>query len=165
MLKASAKPSMVYEAVRNDDETPTAIRKDISNLSARIHSVEEHISIEVLITSMEERDGRIKHLFFCHARSVKNAKRFLEVVLIDAIYKTNVYKLPFVNFVGISNLGANHLQTFGTWISDESEKSYTWIIEQFVSLIFYDISPFVFITDNDAALICALRNIFPFKQF
>ncbi|CAG8798207.1 8251_t:CDS:2, partial [Gigaspora rosea] len=53
------------------------------------------------------------------------------------------------------------LITAGAWISDKSEKSYTWIIEQFVFLIFYDISPFVFVTNNDAALICALRNIFP----
>ncbi|CAG8758502.1 8856_t:CDS:1, partial [Gigaspora rosea] len=36
MLKAGTKPSMVYEAVRNEDGTTTATRKDISNLSARI---------------------------------------------------------------------------------------------------------------------------------
>ncbi|CAG8817118.1 29113_t:CDS:1, partial [Racocetra persica] len=37
---------------------------------------------------------------------------FLEVVLIDATYKTNVYKLLFINFVGIRKLGVNKLQTF-----------------------------------------------------
>ncbi|CAG8850511.1 18293_t:CDS:2, partial [Gigaspora margarita] len=36
MLKAGTKPSMVYETVRNDDETPTATRKNILNLKERI---------------------------------------------------------------------------------------------------------------------------------
>ncbi|CAG8780033.1 23492_t:CDS:2, partial [Gigaspora margarita] len=40
---------MVYEAVRNDNKTPIATRKDISNLSAQIHSVEERILMEALI--------------------------------------------------------------------------------------------------------------------
>ncbi|CAG8484272.1 116_t:CDS:2 [Racocetra fulgida] len=49
MLKAVAKPNIVYDAVRNDDETPTATKKDISNLSARIHSFEEAASMGALI--------------------------------------------------------------------------------------------------------------------
>lgn len=86
------------------------------------------------------------------------------MVLIDATYKTNVYKLPFVNFVGVGNLGVSKLQTFGiagAWISDESEKSYIWIVQQLASLVFFDVIPFVFVTDNEAALIGALRRIFP----
>ncbi|CAG8696222.1 9556_t:CDS:2, partial [Racocetra fulgida] len=55
MLKAGAKPSMVYEAIRNDDGAPTATRKDISNLNTRIHYLEEKTSMGALITGMEER--------------------------------------------------------------------------------------------------------------
>ncbi|CAG8580980.1 4346_t:CDS:2, partial [Cetraspora pellucida] len=55
MLKAGAKPSMVYEAVRDEDGTPTVTRKDISNLSARIHSLEETASMGVLIMGMKDR--------------------------------------------------------------------------------------------------------------
>ncbi|CAG8517675.1 8547_t:CDS:2, partial [Cetraspora pellucida] len=163
MLKAGSKPSMVYEAIRSKDGTPTATRKDISNLSTQINFLEETMSIAVLINSMEER-GRIKHLFFCYKESIKNTKCFSEVILIDATYKTNVYKLLFVNFVGISNLGINRLHTFGitgAWILDESEKSYVWIIEHLASLIFSDIFPSVFVTDNDLVLIGALGKIFP----
>ncbi|CAG8601231.1 6273_t:CDS:10 [Cetraspora pellucida] len=123
----------------NEDITPTVTRKDISNLSTRIHSLEETASMEVLIMGMEDRGytawyRQIKHLFFCHEESVKNAKHFSKIVLINAIYKTN--------------------------ISDKSEKSYTWIIEQFASLIFFDIFSYVFVTDNEAALINAIRKIF-----
>ncbi|CAG8728083.1 20039_t:CDS:2, partial [Racocetra fulgida] len=150
MLKAGAKPKW----------EPIATRRDILNLSSRIHISEENASMEALIVGMEKRGYSVRR----EDQKVKMARRFPEVVLADATYKTNVYKLPFVNFVGISNLGVNRLQTFGiagAWISDESEKSYIWVVEKLASLIFFDISPLVFVTDNDAALIGALKKVFP----
>ncbi|CAG8830882.1 20609_t:CDS:2 [Gigaspora margarita] len=173
MLKAGAKPSTIYEAIRDENGEPTATRRDILNLSSRIYISEENSSMEALIIGMEKRgytvrretqkDGRIKHLFFCHENSVKAARRFPKVILADATYKTNVYKLPFVNFVGISNLGVDRLQTFGiagAWISDESEKSYSWVVEQLATIIFSNTFSNVFVTDNDAALIGALKKNF-----
>ncbi|CAG8536495.1 6761_t:CDS:2 [Scutellospora calospora] len=171
MLEAGAKSSIIYEAIRNKDGEPTATRKDIDNLRAQIHPSEENASIEALVIGMEKRvytvrheDFEGKHLFFCHIESIKNAKRFFKVILIDATYKTNIYKLLFVNIIGISNLGINELRTFsiaGTWISDESKKSYMWIAEQLLSLIFFDIISSVFVTDNNSALIGALKKKFP----
>ncbi|CAG8803969.1 8517_t:CDS:2, partial [Cetraspora pellucida] len=176
MLKAGASPSMIYEAIRDEDGNPTTTRKDISNLGLQINSLEETASMKALIIGMKKRgyivrcenykgnvDSHLKHLFFCYSNSVTSARRFPEVVLIDATYKTNVYKLPFVNFVGIGNLGINKLQTFGiagTWISDESENSYIWVIRQLISLVFFELSPLVFVTDNDATLTSAVRKIF-----
>ncbi|CAG8820214.1 8290_t:CDS:2, partial [Gigaspora margarita] len=164
MLKAGAKPSMIYEAIRDEDGEPTATRRDISNLGARLYLSEENASMEALILGMEKRGYTVRPSFFCHSNAIKSARRFSEVILIDATYKTNVYKLPFVNIVGISNLGINQLQTFGiagAWISDESEKSYIWVAEMLASIIFFDIIPLVFVTDNDAALIGALKKNFP----
>ncbi|CAG8723346.1 17044_t:CDS:2, partial [Cetraspora pellucida] len=83
---------MVKEAIRSEDGTPTATRKDISNLSTRINFLEKTASMAALI----------------------NAK---------------------------------------------SEKSYVWIIEHLASLIFSDIFPSVFVTDNDLALIGALGKV------
>ncbi|CAG8694453.1 12323_t:CDS:2, partial [Racocetra fulgida] len=83
---------------------------------------------------------------------------------INSLEETTSMEALIVEMEERGNLGVNKLQTFGiagAWISDESEKSYIWVIEQLASLIFLDISPFVFITDNDAALIGALRRIFP----
>ncbi|CAG8658138.1 12680_t:CDS:2, partial [Cetraspora pellucida] len=66
-----------------------------------------------------------KRKFHEHRQLTREARK---VVLIDATYKTNVYKLPFVNFVDIGNLGINKLETFGiagAWISNKSENLYT----------------------------------------
>ncbi|CAG8723834.1 16361_t:CDS:2, partial [Racocetra fulgida] len=94
ILKAGAKLSIVYEAIRDEDGNPTVTRKDIANLSLKINSFKETASMEALIIGMEERGYTVHH---------ENHKE--KVVLIDATYKTNVYKLPFVNFVDVSNLG------------------------------------------------------------
>ncbi|CAG8744828.1 19520_t:CDS:2 [Cetraspora pellucida] len=59
MLKAEAKPSIFYEAVRDKDGTPTVTRKNISNLSTRIHSLEETASIEALIIDCKVLDAAI----------------------------------------------------------------------------------------------------------
>ncbi|CAG8635096.1 15801_t:CDS:2, partial [Racocetra fulgida] len=58
MLKAGTKPSMIYEALRDENGSPTVTRKDISNLGLRIDSLEETTSIETLIIEMEERQGQ-----------------------------------------------------------------------------------------------------------
>ncbi|CAG8840779.1 20010_t:CDS:1, partial [Racocetra persica] len=55
MLKAGARPSMIYEAIRDEDGNPTATRKNISNLGLRINSLEETASMEALIIGMEKR--------------------------------------------------------------------------------------------------------------
>ncbi|CAG8772289.1 10808_t:CDS:10, partial [Gigaspora margarita] len=117
---------------KDENGAPTVSKKDISNIGLRINSSEETASMEALIVEMDERAYTVH-----------------QVVLIDATYKANVYMLPFINIIGISNLGVNKLQTFGI---------------AGASLIFLDIFPFVFVTDNDAALIGALRKIFPKKN-
>ncbi|CAG8804611.1 16531_t:CDS:2, partial [Cetraspora pellucida] len=102
MLKAGAKPSMIYEAIRDENGEPTVTRKDISNLDTQIYLLEENASMEALITNMKKR---------------------------------------------------RYIVCSDTWISDESEKSYIWMLEKLFSLMFFDIVPSVFVTDNDATLI------------
>ncbi|CAG8847007.1 2259_t:CDS:2, partial [Racocetra persica] len=88
MLKASVKPSMIYEAIRGENGEPIATRRDISNLGTQIYHSEKNASIEMLIINIEKRgytvhhenyeDRRIKHLFFCHDNSIQDARHFSE---------------------------------------------------------------------------------------
>ncbi|CAG8760536.1 20062_t:CDS:2, partial [Racocetra fulgida] len=55
MLKAGAKSSIIYKAIRSEDGTPTATSKDIFNLSIWINSLEETASITALIMGIEKR--------------------------------------------------------------------------------------------------------------
>jgi len=57
---------------------------------------------------------------------LKYAKKFLDVVIIDATYKRNRFNLPLVNIIGVNNHGQNILLGFGL-ISNEDNASYDWI--------------------------------------
>ncbi|CAG8617415.1 1591_t:CDS:2, partial [Cetraspora pellucida] len=103
------------------------------------------------------------HLYIQCKCAILNNSKWRVAEIINEHNHPIVKDLLFVNFVGISNLGINYLYTFGitgAWISDESEKSYIWIIEHLTSLIFFNIFPSVFVTDNDLALIGALGKHF-----
>ncbi|CAG8839990.1 22601_t:CDS:1, partial [Gigaspora margarita] len=54
ILKAGTKPSMIYEAIRDENREPTVTRRDISNLSAQIDLSKENVSMEILITNIEK---------------------------------------------------------------------------------------------------------------
>ncbi|CAG8467000.1 10808_t:CDS:2 [Cetraspora pellucida] len=92
MLKAGAKPSIIYEAIRGENRELIATRRDISNLGAQIYHSEENASMKMLIINMEKRgytvhhenyeDRHIKHLSFCHDNSIQDAKRFSEASVI-----------------------------------------------------------------------------------
>ncbi|CAG8731240.1 8930_t:CDS:2, partial [Gigaspora rosea] len=60
MLKAGAKPSAIYEAIRDENGEPTATRRDILNLGSRIHISEENASMEALILGMEKRGYTVR---------------------------------------------------------------------------------------------------------
>lgn len=101
--------------------------------------------------------------------SIVKARRFHEVVIVDATYKTNAYKMPFVNIVSIGNVGVKSLKTFaiaGAWISDETLATYKWVFGSLRSII-YDpasVQPGVIVMDSSAAELGAVATEFPYSK-
>jgi hypothetical protein len=92
-------------------------------------------------------------------------------MVMDANYKTNALKLPFVNLVGVNNVGCNDktLSTFaiaGGWIATEDTTHYTWFLEQLANVVYMDgkCLPSLFVTDQSQPLITAINNVFPFFE-
>ncbi|KAG2191831.1 hypothetical protein INT47_011579 [Mucor saturninus] len=70
-------------------------------------------------------------LFFTNDTLVARAKRFSEVVVIDATYNTNDLKMPLISAFGVSNLGKDTLKTFPiafAWVANEKEM-YNWFVK------------------------------------
>ncbi|KAG0161753.1 hypothetical protein DFQ30_005834, partial [Apophysomyces sp. BC1015] len=79
---------------------------------------------------MRKEGGRVflHALFFAHKSAIVQAHRFPEVVSIDVTYKTNKHRMPFVNAVGVGNIGFPKLSSFciaGGWLSEETGDAYT----------------------------------------
>ncbi|KAD3338637.1 hypothetical protein E3N88_34158 [Mikania micrantha] len=78
----------------------------------------------------------------------------------DATYKTNQYRLPFIQFVGVT---CTH-QTFSiahAFVSKEREENYVWVLEMAKSMLNKCMEPRVIITDRDLAVMNACRKVFP----
>ncbi|SAL99343.1 hypothetical protein [Absidia glauca] len=157
------------------------VSKDIANMRTRFSgvSISSNNSIKRFINSMESRgytfrlrtddNNKFVALYFTHERMIQRARQLSDVIIIDATYKTNKYKMPFVNMVGVSNLGRDFksLANFpiaGAWISSENKASYQWVMEQLEATVFPEGSswrPGVTVTDQDQALMNAIDNVFP----
>ncbi|XP_076933134.1 uncharacterized protein LOC143598935 [Bidens hawaiensis] len=47
--------------------------------------------------------NRVEDVFFCHDTSHKMWRAFPHLLLIDTTYNTNMYKWPFVQFLGVTS--------------------------------------------------------------
>ncbi|CAG8665892.1 6387_t:CDS:2, partial [Racocetra fulgida] len=83
MLKVGTKLSMIYEAIRDENEESTMTRKDISNLGTQIYLTEENTSIEVLITNIEKRgDTKKKKIGSTKKKLIKDASSSQNVLVL-----------------------------------------------------------------------------------
>lgn len=174
-------PAQIERRLKSDVDGAAVIRKDIynrrSNLARAQSSGHEALDLHDFLLArgyvsryhVNNNDTTVSMLFATHPVCIERARRFSEVVIMDATYKTSLTKLPMVNIVGIHNIGSMYkstssLQSFyigSAFVSNEKEVSYTWVLEQLKDVIFNSSSPGIFVTDDDKALGAALRTVFP----
>ena len=73
--------------------------------------------------------GRLKNLFFAKSDSVKLARRFNSVLLLDCTYKTNKYRMPYLNIIAVSACYST-ISVGHAFLSSEVQENYIWAIEQ-----------------------------------
>ncbi|CAG8812525.1 21135_t:CDS:2, partial [Cetraspora pellucida] len=136
-----------------------------------------HDTTMCLIKMLEERqyilhhlltkDGHMLNLFFTHIEAARQVAICSEMLIIDATYKMNLYKLPLINAVGISNIGnAKALNTYQiamAWVANEQEPTYEWFLLTLKETIYniFFCSPEVFVSDRALALRKAADKVFP----
>ncbi|CAG8781103.1 18028_t:CDS:2, partial [Dentiscutata erythropus] len=110
-----------------------ALNKDYNNNSTQtlLKLFEEYNYVVVPYKMAKEY---LTHLFFFHIEVAKCVGRCSEVLIVNSIYKPNIYKYPLVSTVGINNI-SNEKGVLATYqiaialIKDESEISYTWFLQ------------------------------------
>ena len=75
-------------------------------------------------------------LFWTHPNFVKLLNAFNIVFLIDTTYKTNKYRMPLLEIVGVTSTGLTFFAGF-VFISSEQESNFTWALER-VRGLFHD---------------------------
>ncbi|KAH1249935.1 PKS-NRPS hybrid synthetase [Glycine max] len=100
-------------------------------------------------------------LYVCHPNAVKLCNACNLVFLIDNTYKINRYKLPLLDFIGVTPAGMTFSTGFA-YLEGERLNNMVWALERFQGLFLRrDAFLGVIVTDRDLALMNAVKTVFP----
>ncbi|KAJ1434374.1 MULE transposase domain [Sesbania bispinosa] len=103
----------------------------------------------------------VRDIVWTHPDAMKLLNIFHIVLIIDTIYKTNKYKLPLLEVVGVTSTKLTFSVAFA-YIEQEKLDNFMWVLEKIRSMILVtDVSPEVIVTDRDIALMNAVEKVFP----
>ena len=160
---------------RNGVENVTFTKKDLQNIIARDKAEKMKEGdwnamwkyFKAMSTDNENffhkhrvgEDNILKDVMWVDARSRAAYEEFGDVVVFDSTYLTNEYDLPFSNFVGVNHHGQTILLGCAL-LSHEDSETFEWLFTEWLSCM-SNKKPIGFLTDQDAAMRKALREVMP----
>ncbi|KAI8572430.1 hypothetical protein RHMOL_Rhmol01G0197600 [Rhododendron molle] len=106
------------------------------------------------------KDGNVTDLFWAPPCAGEMLRAFPRVLMIDCTYKTNRYKFPLLQIVGVTCTELTFNVAFA-FIECEKEENYIWVLEKLKGMVDADALPVVIVTDRELALMNAIRSVFP----
>jgi hypothetical protein len=172
LLDVGVQPKEIRTVVRQGGSL--AGRKDIYNhiAEARRDAYQGESSIHALANQLDKKgfwnriqfadDGRVTAVLFAHPGSIAYLHSYPELLILDCTYKTNKYKMPLLDMVGVDAAGRSFCIAFA-FLSGEAEADFTWALDRLKSL--YQSSntplPSVILTDRCLAAINTCTALFP----
>ncbi|XP_068492218.1 protein FAR1-RELATED SEQUENCE 4-like [Phaseolus vulgaris] len=112
-------------------------------------------------STCHESSNIVSDIFWTHPYAVKLLNAFNIVFLMDTTYKTNKYRLPLLEIVGVTCTCLSFSVGFA-FLSSEKEKNFIWALQKFRgSLLISHVGPEVIVCDRDLALMNAINIVFP----
>ena len=170
------KPRSILAAIQHDDPSCNLILRDVYNSIANsrktrlnqtnfgqvlIHHFEEHKE-DYLWHLTSDLESHIEYFFLSRRSSIDIFKAHPDIVILDCTYKTNAYKIPLLNDVGVTGNNTT-IQLAVVFLQSENEEHLTWAMRLLRELFtsFEIPAPIAFFTDQEAALVNAIESIFP----
>ena len=134
-------------------------RGDKTSLQFLISKLEEHNYAYFSITQSESTT--IEDIFWAHPTSIKLFNNFPTVLVMNSTYKTNMYKMPMFEIVGVTSTDLTYSVGFG-FVTHEKEENFVWFLQMMRKLLKSKMNmPMVVVTDRDMSLMKAVANVFP----
>ncbi|KAH6811496.1 hypothetical protein C2S51_025258 [Perilla frutescens var. frutescens] len=138
LSSSHTRPKQILAAIQRSFPNNKSTIKTIYNVRSRKKYVEYvgRSQMQYLLGKLEEhgyyqytrrcpQTDTVKDMFYAHLTSVKLLRAFPEVLLMDCMYKTNMYKLPLFKIVGVTSTS----MTFSiacAYLEAEKEDNYIW---------------------------------------
>ncbi|XP_071688734.1 uncharacterized protein [Rutidosis leptorrhynchoides] len=145
--------STIYNALKKNRLMETGCKSPMQVLMSLLNS-SGYIYYSTTTTSNE-----LNNLFFVHPISYNIWRAFPHVLIIDVTYKTNPYKMPFVEIIGVTSTSKTFCIAFA-FIYDEKKVNYRWVLECLKLTLGECMLPRVIVTDKEMALINACKVVF-----
>ncbi|XP_078176323.1 protein FAR1-RELATED SEQUENCE 5-like [Carex rostrata] len=170
MSKSGIPPRQILSSLRQNNPNLTAISKIIYNAKAKIRkdnlagrsvmqALLEELAQGGFMHDMLSEGGHLTHIFFAHPLSVNLTQYFPDIFIMDCTYKTNRYKMPLLDIIGISSFNTSFYSGFA-FLKGEREEDYVWALKMFGKIL-GEKKPHVIITDREYTLINAINIVFP----
>ncbi|XP_021759160.1 protein FAR1-RELATED SEQUENCE 5-like [Chenopodium quinoa] len=108
----------------------------------------------------DEDTSEVTHLFLVHPDCADMISSWPSVILIDSTYKTNKYKFPLVEMVGMAPTNQNFLIGYAV-MKDETAASYRWVLEKLRNYIGPNVQPSAIVSDCEGGLFAPIAELFP----
>ncbi|KAD4889091.1 hypothetical protein E3N88_21164 [Mikania micrantha] len=166
-------PRNILSTIKKQNPDNVSVIRDIYNAQQKIKNEKKvgttpmqvlenllHSKGYVYYTREDPATNAVEEVFFCHPKSYTYWRAFPHVLMIDATYKTNMYRIPFVQIVGVTS--THHTFCIAhAFITKEREDNYLWVIQKLKEMLDKCMEPRVIITDRDLALMNACKLVFP----
>ncbi|MCL7027564.1 hypothetical protein MKW94_014984 [Papaver nudicaule] len=129
-----------------------SVMQQILKLSTQYHYMEWH--------RKDEETNELKDIVWSHPESTLLAKCFPSVLMVDYMCKTNRFKMPYFNVLGVTSTGISFIIAY-VFMEEETEEHLSWVLTQLKSLFLPDNLPSVFVTFGDPPLVNAIGAVFP----
>jgi hypothetical protein len=158
--------------VRSTDPTFLASNRDVRNLKGKMRKefLGGRSMIDAFFASLDQSghfykvqlspNNEIINLFISHHISIGLAQKYSKVLLMDCTCKTNQYRMPLLNIVGITPNNKSFFVAL-CFMKQKEQDDYEWVLKQLKCLyISFDL-PGVISTDRELALMNAIDVEFP----
>ena len=108
----------------------------------------------------EEDSDTVTDLFWAHPVSLDLLRTFPHVLVMDSTYKTNRYRMPLLEIVGVTPTEMT-FSVATVYLMKEKTDNYTWALNILRSVMDVKFLPSVIVTDRELALMNAIGTVFP----
>ena len=134
-------------------------REDKTKLKYLISKLEKHQY--VYFTRANSEETTLEDLFFVHPESIDMLNTFPTVLVMDSTYKTNTYRMPLFEIVGVTSTKMMYSVAFA-FLSFEQENNFIWELERLVGLLTSKHNmPMVTVTFRDPDLMKVVAEVLP----
>jgi hypothetical protein len=172
MSKNMVKPKDILVTLKNRDSSNVSTLRTIYNARQKYKVTEMagRSQMQQLLSKLSEHNyiefhrscnnnDSVKDLFWASPLSIDLLHAFPHVLLMDCTYKTNRYRLPLLEIVGVTSTNMT-FSVASAYLYSEREEHYVWALDKLKSLMDENAQPKVIVSDRELSLMNAIDKVF-----